>query len=322
VTLALVTMSHSPLMAFTEPAVETRARVDMALGGARKFIAEFDPELVVLFGPDHYNGFFYDMMPSFCIGASAESIGDYDTPAGPLLVDHDVAWTFVRAALEAEIDVALSERMRVDHGFAQPLEVLFGGIDRTPVVPVFINCVAEPIGPARRARLLGSVIGSVAASLNRRVLIIGSGGLSHDPPVPRLEDAAPDVAAVLISEGRRLTPQQRAFRQLRVIQAGRNYAAGVSTMQPLNPDWDRNLLAVLASGELEQIDGWTTDWFTEQGGHSAHETRTWIAAYAALAAAGADEVTSSFYEPIPDWIAGYAVTTALPGRPGTVRSNA
>src|ERR1700685_3361743 len=91
VTLALVTMSHSPLMAFTEPAVETRARVDMALGGARKFIAEFDPELVVLFGPDHYNGFFYDMMPSFCIGGAAESIGDYDTPAGPLPVDHDAA---------------------------------------------------------------------------------------------------------------------------------------------------------------------------------------------------------------------------------------
>ena len=289
-------------MGFTEPAVETRERVDMALGGARKFVAEFDPELVVLFGPDHYNGFFYDMMPSFCIGASAESIGDYDTPAGPLLVDHDVAWTFVRAALDAEIDVALSERMYVDHGVAQPLEVLLGGIDRTPVVPVFINCVAEPIGPARRARLLGSVI--------------GSGGLSHDPPVPRLEDAAPDVAAALISEGRRLTPEQRAARQLRVIQAGRDYAAGVSTMQPLNPDWDRNLLAVLASGELEQIDAWTTDWFTEQGGHSAHETRTSIAAYAALASAGAYEVTSSFYEPIPDWIAGFAVTTALP------RSNA
>jgi 2,3-dihydroxyphenylpropionate 1,2-dioxygenase len=243
-------------MGFTEPAVETRRRVDMALGGARKFVADFDPELVVLFGPDHYNGFFYDMMPSFCIGASAESIGDYDTPAGPLLVDHDVAWTFARAALDAGIDVALSERMSVDHGFAQPLEVLFGGLGRTPVVPVFINCVAEPMGPARRARLLGSAIGLAAASLNRRVLIIGSGGLSHDPPVPRLEGAAPEVAAALISEGRRLTPEQRAGRQSRVIQAGRDYAAGVSTMQPLNPDWDRNVLAVLASGELEQIDAY------------------------------------------------------------------
>ena len=73
---ALVTMSHSPLMGFTEPAPQARKRVDTALDGARAFIADFDPELVVLFGPDHYNGFFYDMMPSFCIGAAAESIGD------------------------------------------------------------------------------------------------------------------------------------------------------------------------------------------------------------------------------------------------------
>src|ERR1700722_13894407 len=121
---ALVTMSHSPLMGFTEPAPQTRKRVDTALEGARAFIADFDPELVVLFGPDHYNGFFYDMMPSFCIGAAAESIGDYDTSAGPLPVDHDAALTFVRTALDAEIDVTLSERMYVDHGFAQPLEVL------------------------------------------------------------------------------------------------------------------------------------------------------------------------------------------------------
>ena len=309
---ALVTMSHSPLMGFTEPADQARARVEAAFDGARAFIADFAPDLVVIFGPDHYNGFFYDMMPSFCIGAAAESIGDYDTPAGPLPVDHDAALVLVRGVLDAGIDVTLSERMYVDHGFAQPLQVLLGGIDRVPVVPVFINCVAVPLGPARRARLLGQAVGRAASALGRRVLFIGSGGLSHDPPVPALEGATPEVAAQLISGGRHLTPEQRAARQMRVIQAGRDYAAGVSTMQPLNPDWDRNLLAVLASGDLEQIDAWSTDWFTEQAGHSAHETRTSIAAYAALAAAGPYRVTASFYEPIPAWIAGFAVTTARP----------
>lgn len=309
---ALVTMSHSPLMGFTEPAAATRERVDAAFGDARAFIAEFSPELVVLFGPDHYNGFFYDMMPPFCVGAAAESIGDYDTTRGALPVDHDAALALVREVLAAGIDVTLSERMYVDHGFAQPLEILLGGIDRIPVVPVFINCVAEPLGPARRARLLGNATGQAAATLGRRVLFIGSGGLSHDPPVPAIEGAAPEVAAQLISGGRHLSPEQRADRQMRVIQAGRDYAAGVSIMQPLNPEWDRNVLATLASGDLEQIDTWTTDWFTEQAGHSAHETRTSIAAYAALAATGPYRVLSSFYEPIPDWIAGFAVTTALP----------
>jgi 2,3-dihydroxyphenylpropionate 1,2-dioxygenase len=309
---ALVTMSHSPLMDFTEPAAATRERVDAAFDGARAFIAQFSPELVVMFGPDHYNGFFYDMMPPFCIGAAAESVGDYDTASGPLSVDHDAAWHLVRAALDAGIDVTLSERMYVDHGFSQPLEVLLGGIDRVPLVPVFINCVAQPLGPVRRSRLLGHAIGQAAATLGRRVLFIASGGLSHDPPVPTLEGASPEVAAQLISEGRHLTPEQRAGRQMRVIQAGRDYAAGVSTMQPLNPQWDQNLLAALASGDLEQIDSWSTDWFTEQAGHSAHESRTSIAAYAALGATGPYRVHSSFYEPIPDWIAGFAVTTALP----------
>ena len=181
---ALVTMSHSPLMDFTEPADQARERVEAAFDGARAFIADFAPDLVVIFGPDHYNGFFYDMMPSFCIGAAAESIGDYDTPAGPLPVDHDAALALVRGVLDAEIDVTLSERMYVDHGFAQPLQVLLGGIDRVPVVPVFINCVAVPLGPARRARLLGQAVGRTATALDRRVLFIGSGGLSHDPPVP------------------------------------------------------------------------------------------------------------------------------------------
>jgi 2,3-dihydroxyphenylpropionate 1,2-dioxygenase len=308
-------MSHSPLMGFTEPAADTRRRVDEALANARGFVAAFAPELVVLFGPDHYNGFFYDMMPSFCVGAAAESIGDYDTASGKLPVDHDAALICAKAALDAEIDVTLSERMYVDHGFAQPLELILGGIDRVPVVPVFINCVAAPLGPARRARLLGSAIGAAAATLDRRVLFLGSGGLSHDPPVPTLEGAAPEVAAQLISEGRTLTPEQRAARQARVIQAGRDYAAGMSTMQPLNPEWDRQLLSVLASGDLEQIDSWTTDWFTEQAGHSSHETRTSIAAYAALAATGPYQVTTSFYEPIPEWIAGFAVTTATPVTP-------
>ncbi|MGI8761542.1 MAG: hypothetical protein ACR2LF_09695 [Jatrophihabitantaceae bacterium] len=54
---------------------------------------------------------------------------------------------------------------------------------------MFINCVAQPLGPARRARLLGSIIGSAAANLDRRVLFLGSGGLSHGPPVLTLKVA-------------------------------------------------------------------------------------------------------------------------------------
>lgn len=50
-----------------------------------------------------------------------------------------------------------------------------------------------------------------------------------------------------------------------------------------------------------------------EGGGSAHEVRTWIAAYAALAATGSYTMTSRFYEPVPEWIAGFSITTATPG---------
>lgn len=306
---ALVTTSHSPLMGFTEPASGTRARVNAAFAEARRFIVDYAPELVVLFAPDHYNGFFYDVMPPFCIGTAASAVGDYDSPAGALSVDREAALALADGVLP-EIDIAISERMVVDHAFAQPLQLLFGGLDRVSVIPVFVNCVAAPIGPAHRVRVLGAAVGRVVAGWGRRVLFMGSGGLSHDPPMPALEGATSEAREMLLGAGRQRTPEQRAARQARVIQAGRDAAAGSREIQPLNPEWDRRLLALLGAGALGEIDGWSNAYFVEQGGHAAHETRTWIAAYAALAATGPYRVTSSFYEAIPHWLAGFAVTTA------------
>lgn len=307
--LAVCTMSHSPLMGENDPEPEVAAAVEAAFAQARAFVADFAPELVLLLGPDHYNGFFYDMMPPFCLGTGASSVGDYRTAAGPLPVDRDAAYTLVRHVLAEGVDLAYSERMFVDHGLAQPLEILFGGLDAMPVVPVFVNSVAEPLGPVSRVRLLGEALGRGAASLDRRVLIVGSGGLSHDPPVPRLEGAAPAVAERLIA-GRNPTPEERAAREQRVYAAGRAFAAGTATLAPLNPAWDRRLMALLAGGGFAEIDTWANEEFVAQAGHSGHEVRTWIAAYAALSTAGRYDVVSSFYHPIPEWIAGFGVTTA------------
>jgi 2,3-dihydroxyphenylpropionate 1,2-dioxygenase len=309
--LAVCTVSHSPLMAHNEPAPGVRDRVEAAFDQARAFIRDFAPEVVVVLAPDHYNGFLYDMMPPFCIGTEARSVGDYGYPEGPLQVDRDAALTLASAVLAAGVDVAVSERMQVDHGFTQPLTLLFGGIAAVSTVPVFVNSVAEPLGPVSRARRLGDALGRAAADLDKRVLFLGSGGLSHDPPVPALAGATPEVAERLIS-GRNPTREQRAEREQRVTAAARDFAAGTLPLQPLNPAWDRALLDVFASGELEQCDSWTNEWCVEQAGHSSHEVRTSIAAYAALAATGPYVVTQSFYEPIPEWIAGFAVTTARP----------
>ena len=77
-------LSHTPLVGYVDPSPQVLAEVDAMHHAARARIARFNPELVVLFGPDHYNGFFYDVMPSFCIGMAADAIGVFDTAAGPL----------------------------------------------------------------------------------------------------------------------------------------------------------------------------------------------------------------------------------------------
>lgn len=306
---ALVGLSHSPLIGKNDPAPEIVADVDKAVEGARAFIRDFAPDLVVLYAPDHYNGFFYKEMPPFCLATAATAVGDFGSLPGRLSVDGEAAQRIAAGVLDRGIDLTVSARMTVDHGFAQPLEVLFGGIDRVPVVPVFVNGVATPLGPVGRIRALGDAVGRAAAELGRRVLYVGSGGLSHDPPVPVLEGAPPRVADALI-EGHPPTPEQRARGEQRVIDAGRAYSTGSTTMIPINPAWDNLVLDTLEKGELSEVDSWTVEWMGSEGGGSAHEVRTWIAAYASLAAAGPYVVTSRFYRPIPEWIAGFAVTTA------------
>ena len=310
--VALCALSHSPLLGTIDPAPDIGGAVDEALGTARKFIADFDPELVVAFAPDHYNGFLHEVMPPFCVGTAAESVGDYGLPAGPLRVDADAARLLAQRVLDAGVDIACSARMRVDHGLVQPILLLFGALDAVPIVPVFVNCVAEPLGPAERAVALGRAVG--AALDDRRVLLLASGGLSHDPPVPRLAEAAPEVAE-RITVRRPISVAERQAHETRTAAAAHAFAAGETTYRDLNPLWDNMFLDSCASGEFDEFAAQPVSWFVEQGGHSAHEVRTWLAAYAALATHGPYRMTYRFYRPIREWFAGYAVTTARNGDP-------
>lgn len=309
-TLSLLAMSHSPLLDHATLDQETADELDSAFDTARAFVQEIDPELIVNLAPDHYNGFFYDVMPPFCIGLAATSVGDYGSQAGRLDVPQDLARSVAEAVLDSEIDIAVSMDMEVDHGAVQPMEILYGDIRAKPLVPVFINSVAPPFTPLTRVRRLGEAIGRHLATLDERVLIIASGGLSHDPPVPDLDSATEDQRRMLLGEARPPTPEARAARQERVIATARDFAAGTATIQDLAPDWDRELLGILESGDLSPFDTWTPEEMTRIAGHSSHEVRSWIAGYAALGAVGSYRVDYRYYRPIRELIAGFALTTA------------
>lgn len=307
--LSMVCMSHSPLMAFNEPGEGVRAEVDALFDRARAFVEEVDPTLVVTFGPDHFNGFFYDLMPPFAICYAAHGAGDYDTSAGAFDVPEEIAAGMAQYAIDHGIDMTISRGAELDHGAVQIPELVLGGIDRRPTVPVFVNGVAEPFVPMARIRQLGDVLGQYLASLDERVLLIGSGGLSHDPPVPQWATATEAQRRFLL-EGRHPTPEARAARQANTISTGVRFAAGEATIQDLNPAWDNAFLDVCASGQVEDFDAYTAAQMTADAGHSSHEVRCWVAACSALRAAGPYTVTERYYRPIPEWIAGFGALFA------------
>ena len=303
-------MSHSPLLNLPGPSQDLLDDIDGAIGQARQFVDDYDPELVVIFSPDHYNGFFYKSMPPFCIGMNASGVGDYGTHAGPLDVPEDIAADCAEAVLGSGVDIAVSASMDVDHGTVQPLEKLFGDATSRPVIPIFVNAIAVPLGPLQRCRALGTAVGSFLATLDKRVLLIGSGGLSHSPPVPTLA-TAPEAVLQRIVHGVPMTSEQRQARQIAVMDAARNFAGGESQLQPLNPAWDHRFLEIIDAGRLAEFDHWSNSFVLHEGGGSAHEIRTWIAAFAALATAGPYSTTRRYYRPVAELIAGFAIRTAL-----------
>lgn len=309
--LYAICASHTPLKSHHSPGDAVQTSVDACFARLRRTVADFAPELVIVFGPDHFNGFFHRLMPPFCVGAQAESVGDWATPSGPLPTDPALAERCAEHAFTCGVDVAVSHRMEVDHGLTQSLEMLCDWQSLPPVLPIFINCVGAPRPPLARVAALGRAVGSFAAGLGRRVLIIGSGGLSHDPPVPALASAPPEVRERLIAGGT-LSVEARAARQARVIDEGLRQASGTSDCTPLNPAWDRAFLDALLAQDFAALTRYPDKAITREAGRGGHEIRSWVATAAAMQAAGSGPPRLEYYAPIPVWVAGFGVVSQGP----------
>jgi 2,3-dihydroxyphenylpropionate 1,2-dioxygenase len=310
--IKLKCLSHTPLRGLNDPGADVVQEVDAVLAKCRAEVEAFDPELIVVFAPDHYNGLFYDLMPPFVIATAAESVADYQTLPGPLSIPKDIALDLARFILDSDIDIAISHRLQVDHGCTQTLEEMTGSLTRYPVIPIIINSVAPPFGPYRRVRQLGEAVGRYLATLDKRVLILGTGGLSHEPPVPLLAGAPDEISNFLIA-GRNPTAEGRAARQARTVAAGKVFGTPECPLTPLNAEWDLAFIETLVQGRLSDIDDFKIDEISKAAGRSTHEVRTWVAAFSALAAAGPYTAQKDYYRPINEWIAGYGVVSADQG---------
>lgn len=156
----------------------------------RQWLAEVKPDVAVVIYNDHGLNFFLDKMPTFSVGA-APSYRNADEGWGladmaPFQGNQDLSWHLINNLVNDEFDITSCQEMLVDHAFCLPMALLWPDADAQgawPVttVPVCLNTVQFPLPTAKRCYQLGEAIGRAVASWNSdaRVVIIGTGGLSH-----------------------------------------------------------------------------------------------------------------------------------------------
>lgn len=254
-----------------------------ALTQAAAEVHRFDPDVVVLFGGDHRRAFRH-VVPAFAVVLSATIIAEGPHPAGGLAVPAELARELGEHLLHGGFDIAVCRDVALDHAFAQPIRDLLGGLDAKPVIPVPVNCATAPLPTGRRVAEFGAAVGGFLDGLAQRVLVIGTGGLSHSPP--SLEVDTYD-----------LSDEDRA----RIIAAGM-----ADARTKIRPDWDAEVLQAMSKWDSSALIGLVDDAHARAGA-GANEVRTWLAAGAA---GGGAPVVAMAYEPVPEWITGMAVAAS------------
>jgi protocatechuate 4,5-dioxygenase, beta chain len=157
--------------------------------GARKWMADADPDVLILAYNDHANAFDLSLIPTFAIG-TAERFPIADEGFGgrpvPDVIGHpELAWHLAESLILDEFDMTICNEMPVDHGLTVPLSILYGQPEQWPakVIPLAVNVVQYPPPTARRCYALGQAIRRAVESYpddeDLRIAVLGTGGMSH-----------------------------------------------------------------------------------------------------------------------------------------------
>jgi len=282
----LICSSHSPLMQTYARAPQDHDQIRALFERVKGEISTFEPQLVVVLGCDHFNGFFLDCMPAFCLGTACEAVDDVGGTPGVLDVTPQ-ALAIGKGLRERGIDTAVSHNMKVDHGFSQTMDFVMESLDSYPTLPIFVNSIAPPYIPFHRSRALGETLaGLLQEQALERVLIIATGGMSHNPTryYPNPADTEARVrhyqmngpAEAGMSHPQWLDRLESMHHEgAQMLVDGRRTRADIK----LNPELDRRFAKTLCENPTA-LDDWDNEQLIEAGGVGFTELHTWVAATA------------------------------------------
>jgi len=299
-----VAMSHSPSWDMKPLEGPAKPYVD-AVFRAHDAVKAAKPDLIVAFGPDHIRNFFFDLMPAFCMGVEAvQGFGDFSSPGGPLPTLPKQAAAIAQAVMDQGFDPALSHRMGIDHGITQPYAALVPDLS-VPILPIMVSSAGPPMPSLARCHAFGAAVGHAIRALpgDERVLVIGSGGLSHSPPA--VSPADPTVSAETrdyVINGRDRAAEFNAAREKSSIERRKTGGTG-----PVNETWDRWFLDRIAADDLAPLLALDEATVLREGGVGGQEVRAWIAALGAWGR----PIETVDYAPVPTWITGMGCISAF-----------
>lgn len=188
---------HDPVMFVNPeaPPIEIRERVWKAFRNCADRLATLKATSALVVGADHYFNFGTGCLPQYLIGT-----GDVDGPldAMPGLkrqvipTSQPLANFIASHGHEHGFDWAVARAISVDHAIAIPDRLIVDPVrasgQNIGTVPVYIAAGVDPYLSIRRSIELGGAIRAAVEAMpsNERVVIIGSGGLSHWVGMPEM----------------------------------------------------------------------------------------------------------------------------------------
>ena len=164
-----------------------------AIGKLRQTIDAMRPDVLIVVGDDQHENLIDDNMPPFTIFMGDEveasvSLRYLKQPKSEnrtkYRVDAKMAQALVNGLMDEGFDPAYSQQTRYDgglgHAFARVLKFLSPEASHR-IVPVMVNTYYPPAPSAKRCARFGQALAQVLRQMagDQRVVIVGSGGLSH-----------------------------------------------------------------------------------------------------------------------------------------------
>lgn len=213
-----------------------------AMDKARDWLADRNPDVLVIIYNDHMDQYWLDAWPTFAIGIGEQfPIADEGwgprafapVPGAPKLARH-----LATSLVERGVDVSVAHEQVVDHGILAPLPIL----DRDwvfPIIPIAFNVIWDPRPSPRRCWEFGKSLRDAIHAFpdDVRVAVVGTGGLSHHLTGP--------------------------------------------TFGQIDPEWDLEFMRLIDE-EPEKLVNFTLADFAERGGAESVEVVQWMAMRAAL----------------------------------------